>query len=93
MLGMPLMGGPAAARDGKLVSIVAGNKDVFEMTKPIIQEITSSIFYIGNTDGSANALKLALNLNIALIAAALVEDITLVKGSGIDPAIFIKILN
>ena len=25
MLGMPLMGGPAAARDGKLVSIVAGN--------------------------------------------------------------------
>jgi 3-hydroxyisobutyrate dehydrogenase len=93
MLGMPLMGGPAAARDGKLVSIVAGNKDAFETTKPIIQEITSSIFYIGNTDGSANALKLALNLNIALIAAALVEDITLVKGSGIDPAIFIKILN
>jgi 3-hydroxyisobutyrate dehydrogenase len=93
MLGMPLMGGPAAARDGKLVSIVAGNKDAFEMTKPIIQEITSSIFYIGNTDGSANALKLALNLNIALIAAALVEGITLVRGSGIDPAIFIKILN
>jgi 3-hydroxyisobutyrate dehydrogenase len=88
MLGMPLMGGPAAARDGKLVSIVAGNKDAFETTKPIIQEITSSIFYIGNTDGSANALKLALNLNIALIAAALVEGITLVKGSGIDPAIF-----
>ena len=93
MLGMPLMGGPAAARDGKLVSIVAGNKEAFEKTKPVIQQITNSIFYIGDIDGSANALKLALNLNIALIASAISEGITLVKGSGIDPEIFIKILN
>jgi 3-hydroxyisobutyrate dehydrogenase len=93
MLGMPLMGGPIAARDGKLVSIVAGNKEAFEKTKLVIQQITNSIFYIGDIDGSANALKLALNLNIALIASAISEGITLVKGSGIDPEIFIKILN
>src|ERR671935_2674643 len=85
--------GPAAARDGKLVSIVAGNKEAFEKTKPVIQGMTNSIFYIGDIDGSANALKLALNLNIALIASAVSEGITLVKGSGIDPEIFIKILN
>jgi 3-hydroxyisobutyrate dehydrogenase len=93
MLGMPLVGGPTAARDGKLVSIVAGNKEVFEKMRPVIQEMTNSIFYIGDIDGSANALKLALNLNIALIASALSEGITLVKGCGIDPEIFIKILN
>jgi 3-hydroxyisobutyrate dehydrogenase len=93
MLGMPLMGGPIAARDGKLVSIVAGNKEAFEKTKLVIQQITNSIFYIGDIDGSANALKLALNLNIALIASAISEGVTLVKGSGIDPEIFIKILN
>lgn len=93
MLGMPLMGGPTAARDGRLVSIVAGNKEAFERTKPVIETVASSIFYIGDIDGSANALKLALNLNIALIASALSEGITLVRGSGIDPGIFIKILN
>jgi 3-hydroxyisobutyrate dehydrogenase len=93
MLGMPLVGGPTAARDGKLVSIVAGNKEVFERIRPVIQEMTNSIFYIGDIDGSANALKLALNLNIALITSALSEGITLVKGCGIDPEIFIKILN
>ena len=93
MLGMPLMGGPAAARDGKLVSIVAGNKDVFEKTKLVIDTFANSIFYIGDVDGSANALKLALNLNIALIASALSEGITFVKACGIDPGIFIKILN
>jgi 3-hydroxyisobutyrate dehydrogenase len=93
MLGMPLMGGPTAARDGRLVSIVAGNKEAFERTKPVIETVASSIFYIGDIDGSANALKLALNLNIALIASALSEGITLVQSSGIDPGIFIKILN
>jgi 3-hydroxyisobutyrate dehydrogenase len=93
MLGMPLMGGPAAARDGKLVSIVAGNKDAFEKTKRVIDTVASSTFYIGDVDGSANALKLALNLNIALIASALSEGITFVKACGIDPGIFIKILN
>jgi 3-hydroxyisobutyrate dehydrogenase len=93
MLGMPLMGGPAAARDGKLVSIVAGNKEAFERTRPVIDTLASSIFYMGVVDGSANAIKLALNLNIALIASALSEGITLVKACGIDPAIFIKILN
>jgi 3-hydroxyisobutyrate dehydrogenase len=93
MLGMPLMGGPAAARDGKLVSIVAGNKDAFERTKRVIDTVASSIFYMGEVDGSANAIKLALNLNIALIASAISEGITLVKSCGIDPGIFIKILN
>jgi 3-hydroxyisobutyrate dehydrogenase len=93
MLGMPLIGGPAAARDGKLVSIIAGNKEAFESTRPVIDTLASSIFYMGVVDGSANAIKLALNLNIALIASALSEGITLVKACGIDPAIFIKILN
>ena len=51
MLGMSLMGGPAAARDGKLVSIVAGNKDVFEKTKRLIDTVASSKFYIGDVDG------------------------------------------
>ena len=50
-------------------------------------------FYIGEIDGSANAIKLALNLNIALIATAVSEGITLVRKAGIDPSIFIEILN
>ena len=48
---------------------------------------------MGSVDGNANAVKLALNLNIALIASAISEGITLVKASGIDPQIFIQILN
>jgi 3-hydroxyisobutyrate dehydrogenase len=93
MLGMPLMGGPDAAKRGELVSIITGNRQAFEKTEQIIQKIARSVFYIGNVDGSANAIKLALNLNIALIAGAISEGITLVRESGINPEIFIKILN
>ncbi|MGC2429240.1 MAG: NAD(P)-dependent oxidoreductase [Nitrososphaeraceae archaeon] len=93
MLGMPMMGGPAAAEKGELVSIIAGKKEVFEEVKPIIEKMARSVYYIGSADGYANAVKLALNLNIALIASAISEGITLVKASGIDPQIFIQILN
>lgn len=93
MLGMPIMGGPAAAEKGELVSIIAGNKEVFQKVKPIIEKMSRSVFYIGNTDGYASAVKLALNLNIALIASAISEGMALVKASGIDPQIFIDILN
>ena len=93
MLGVPVMGGPAAAEAGELVPIVAGNPAVFEKAKPAIQTLGKNTFYLGDIDGSANAVKLALNLNIALIASALSEGITLVRGAGIDPGIFVQILN
>jgi 3-hydroxyisobutyrate dehydrogenase len=92
MLAMPVMGGPAAAETGGLVSIVAGNKQTFEKVRPAIENL-GRIFYVGEKNGSANAIKLALNLNIALAASAVSEGITFVRGLGMDPLIFIEILN
>lgn len=92
MLGMPVMGGPAAAEVGELVPIVAGRKHAFERAKQVIEKLGRT-FYIGKRDGSANAIKLALNLNIALVASALSEGIMLVRSSGLDPSKFVQVLN
>jgi 3-hydroxyisobutyrate dehydrogenase len=92
MLGIPVMGGPAAAEAGELILIVSGNKQAFEKVRQVIEKL-GRIFYVGEKDGSANTIKLALNLNIALIASGLSEGITLVRRAGIDPSIFIEILN
>ena len=92
MLGIPVMGGPAAAEAGELILIVSGNRQAFEKVRQIIEKL-GRIFYVGEKDGSANTIKLALNLNIALIASGLSEGITLVRRAGIDPSIFIEILN
>ena len=40
-----------------------------------------------------STLKLAVNINIALIALAFAEGLAFVKGTGLDPDIFLKILN
>lgn len=93
MLGMPVMGGPLAAETGELVPIVAGPKAAFEKARQAIEALGKNIFYLGENDGAANAIKLALNLNIALIACAVSEGITLARGAGIDPSLFIRILN
>lgn len=93
LLGMPVMGGPAAAESGELVPIVAGSKSAFDRLRPVIEALGKNYFYLGDKDGSANVVKLALNLNIALIASAVSEGITLVRGAGIDPTLFVEILN
>jgi 3-hydroxyisobutyrate dehydrogenase len=92
MLSIPVMGGPAAAEVGELIPIVSGNRRAFEKVRQVIEKL-GRIFYVGEKDGSANTIKLALNLNIALIASGLSEGITLVRRAGIDPSIFLEILN
>lgn len=93
MLGMPVMGGPAAAEAGELIPMVAGDRQVFEKVRPVVEKLGHQVFYISENDGAANAAKLALNLNIALIATAISEGITLARACDIDPAMFVKILN
>jgi 3-hydroxyisobutyrate dehydrogenase len=89
----PIMGGPDPTRKGDVISIVSGNKKSIEKSKRILTSYSKKIFSLGNKDGTANFIKLALNLNIALIAISLAESIVFVKKSKIDPTIFLEILN
>jgi 3-hydroxyisobutyrate dehydrogenase len=89
----PIMGGPDPTRKGDVISIVSGNKKSIEKSKRILTSYSKKIFSLGNKDGTANFIKLALNLNIALIAISLAESIVFVKKSKINPTIFLEILN
>lgn len=93
MIQAPIMGGPDPTMKGDVISIVSGNKKSIKKSKRILSSYSKKIFILGSKDGSANFIKLALNLNIALIAISLAESIVFVKKSKIDPAIFLKILN
>jgi 3-hydroxyisobutyrate dehydrogenase len=93
MIQAPIMGGPDPTMKGDVISIVSGNKKSIKKSKRILSSYSKKIFILGSKDGAANFIKLALNLNIALIAISLAESIVFVKKSKIDPAIFLKILN
>lgn len=91
-LDIPVMGGPPLALKGELLMMVGGEKDTYKKLKKVFGAIASQIFYIGE-NGTSNAIKLAMNLQIAMLALALSEGITLTRGAGLNPEVFLRILN
>jgi 3-hydroxyisobutyrate dehydrogenase-like beta-hydroxyacid dehydrogenase len=93
MLSAPVMGGPSDAKNGQLIAMISGDKKSFKSMHNIFNKISKHVFYMGENNGIANSVKLALNLNIAIISLALSEGIILAKHSGIDPEVYLKIFN
>ena len=91
-LDVPVMGGPNVAITGDLVMMVSGDKKSFEKTKEIFEKIANKVFYLGKS-GTAHSIKLAMNLQITMLALALSEGITFVKKSNVEPKLFLEILN
>jgi len=91
-LDIPVMGGPNVAISGDLVMMVSGDKESFEECKAVLDTIANKVFHLGES-GVAHSVKLAMNLQITMLALALSEGITLVKKADVDPKIFLEILN
>ena len=91
-LDIPVMGGPNVAISGDLVLMASGDKETFERFKKIFEKIGDKIFFLGES-GTAHTVKLAMNLQIAMLALSLSEGITLVRGAKVDPKVFLEILN
>jgi len=91
-LDIPVMGGPNVAITGDLVMMASGNKESFDHCKNVFEKIANKVFFLGES-GVAHSIKLAMNLQITMLALALSEGITLVKKANVDPKIFLEILN
>ena len=91
-LDIPVMGGPNVAISGNLVMMASGNKEIFDNCKNVFDKIANKVFFLGES-GVAHSVKLAMNLQITMLALALSEGITLVKKADVDPKIFLEILN
>ncbi|MFQ5475551.1 MAG: NAD(P)-dependent oxidoreductase [Nitrosopumilus sp.] len=91
-LDIPVMGGPNVAITGNLVMMASGDRESFDHCKNVFEKIANRMFFLGES-GVAHSIKLAMNLQITMLALALSEGITLVKKAGVDPKIFLEILN
>lgn len=92
MLDTPVMGGPNVAINGELVLMASGNQNAFEKYRKIFETIANKTFFLGK-NGTAHSIKLSMNLQIAMLALSLAEGITLARGAGVDPKVFLSILN
>jgi 3-hydroxyisobutyrate dehydrogenase len=91
-LEIPVMGGPNVAVEGKLVLMASGNKNAYEKHQKVFETIAHKNFFLGAT-GTAHSIKLAMNLQISMLALALSEGITLTRKAGFEPEKFLEILN
>jgi 3-hydroxyisobutyrate dehydrogenase len=88
-LEIPVMGGPNVAIDGKLVLMASGDRKVFDEYKEVFDTIANKTFFLGKS-GSAHSIKLAMNLQISLLAISLAEGITLTRKAGYKPTFTLK---
>jgi len=89
----PVMGGPDAAAAGRLVVMASGSRVAFDACRPVFDYMAESVFYLGDGPGTAHTIKLAMNMQITMLALSLAEGITLVDKSGADPKAFLDVLN
>jgi 3-hydroxyisobutyrate dehydrogenase-like beta-hydroxyacid dehydrogenase len=83
----PFTGSKPAAEKRETVFYVGGDKNVLEKSRPLLERIGKTILYVGPI-GSASSLKLAMNMNLALIGQALCESLTFARQQGIADDMF-----
>jgi 3-hydroxyisobutyrate dehydrogenase-like beta-hydroxyacid dehydrogenase len=83
MIDAPVSGSVLTVQQGKLSIMVGGRQETFERLKPILQDIGPKVTYVG-ANGLALALKIALNLQLAVQMLAFTEGVLLAEKSGIS---------
>jgi len=83
MLDSPVSGTSITVDQGKASLMVGGDESVFEQAKPVLEAIGPKVFHMGG-NGTAVALKIAINLSLAVQMLAFSEGVLLAEKSGID---------
>ncbi|BCM92910.1 2-hydroxy-3-oxopropionate reductase [Abditibacteriota bacterium] len=88
----PFTGSKLAAQARQTVFYLAGEASTLDDARPVLGRLSKTILHIGPL-GTASTLKLAMNLNIAAIAGALNEGLSLCRQNGITDEAFFDALH
>ncbi|GAB3569395.1 NAD(P)-dependent oxidoreductase [Amycolatopsis endophytica] len=84
MLDTPVSGSLDAAESGRLMIMSSGPVRAFDRARPVLDALARSVRHVSEVNGSALALKLAINLQVALQEVAWGEGLALAAEFGID---------
>lgn len=82
MLDAPVSGNVLHVEEGTVSMIVGGDQAIFEKVKPILQDITPKVSYVGG-NGQAILMKIAINLSLPVQFLGFCEGILLAEKNGI----------
>jgi 3-hydroxyisobutyrate dehydrogenase len=84
-------GSTGPARAGKLVWLVSGSQDAFDLAQPTLQQLGSAVEHLG-TGVEGSAIKVAVNAWMTAATVAMSDVLSLCDALGIDHKLFAKVL-
>jgi 3-hydroxyisobutyrate dehydrogenase-like beta-hydroxyacid dehydrogenase len=91
MIDAPVSGSVITLQQGKLSVMVGGRKETFERLKPLLLDIGPKVTHVGD-NGVALAMKIAVNLSLAVQMLAFSEGVLLAEKSGIAREVAVDVL-
>lgn len=91
VLDAPVAGSVAPARDGTLVFMVGGEREIFDQIAPLFQLMGKAAIYMGD-HGAGLSAKVAINTLLGLTTIALAEASTLARASGVPMDAFLDLV-
>jgi 3-hydroxyisobutyrate dehydrogenase-like beta-hydroxyacid dehydrogenase len=88
----PFTGSKLAAEARKTVFYLGGPEATIEKARPVLARLSAHILHIGPL-GTASSLKLAMNLNLAVMAEALSESLALTRAEEIPDEKYFEALH
>jgi 3-hydroxyisobutyrate dehydrogenase-like beta-hydroxyacid dehydrogenase len=91
MVDAPVSGSVITLQQGKLSVMVGGSKETFERVLPLLLDIGPKVTHVGD-NGLALAMKIAVNLSLAVQMMAFSEGVLLAEKSGIRRDVAVDVL-
>jgi len=83
LLDAPVSGSILTLRDGKLLIMVGGEREAYDRAEPVLLAIGPKVRHVGDV-GQAKALKIGVNLSLAVQMLAFSEGVLLAEKTGVD---------
>ena len=90
-LDAPVFGSKDEAANARLWILAAGQREIFEEVKPVLEKLGQTVHYLGKS-GKGTAMKLVGNLIVALELEALSEGLVLARKAGLDLATVMEVV-
>jgi 2-hydroxy-3-oxopropionate reductase len=88
----PVSGGPAGAETGALTLMVAGSPDAVAAVRPVLEQLGSKIFVVGDQPGQGQLVKVINNLLSASAIAITAEAVSLGVKAGLEPGVLLEVV-
>jgi 3-hydroxyisobutyrate dehydrogenase-like beta-hydroxyacid dehydrogenase len=90
-LAAPVSGSVSTIREGRLSFMVGGSEEALAEVRPLLLDIGPEIRHVGSVQQAA-AMKMAVNLSVAIQVIAFSEGVLLAERYGVDPGRAVDVL-